>query len=89
MVVLLWIGPARRGTERVDLVISVVLGVAALIILVVWIMSALGVGQQVFEPLVGVFGTPFIRLSQKINAARRERRIRKLPPDVPPPPPAP
>ena len=72
-----------------DVLISVVLGVVALIILVVWIVSALGIAQQFLEPLVGLFGAPFLRLSRKINDARRERSIKKLPPDVPPPPPAP
>jgi hypothetical protein len=73
----------------VDVLISVVLGVIALLVLVVWIMSAIGVGDQFLEPLIGVLGAPFIRLSRRINAARRERSIKKLPPDVPPPPPAP
>jgi hypothetical protein len=73
---------------HVDVLISVVLGVVALIILIVWIMSVLGVGQQFLEPVTGLFGAPFIRLSRKINDAGRERSIEKLPPDVPPPPPA-
>ena len=72
-----------------DVLISVVLGVVVLVILIVWITFALGVGQQVFESLIGILGAPIIRLSRKINAGRRERAIKKLPPDVPPPPPAP
>jgi hypothetical protein len=76
-------------TMHVDVLISVVLGVVALIVLVVLLMSALGVGQQFLEPIIGVLGSPVIRLSRRINAARRERAIKKLPPDVPPPPPAP
>jgi hypothetical protein len=73
----------------VDLLISLVLGVAVLVVLAILIMSALGVGEQFLDPIVGVLGAPVIRLSQRINTARRERALRKLPPGVPPPPPAP
>jgi hypothetical protein len=72
-------------TIRMDLLVSLVLGVVVLVILAVWIMSAIGIGEQLFEPLVAFLGAPVIWLSHIINAVRRKRSIKKLPPGVPPP----
>jgi len=69
-----------------DVLISVGIGVIGLVILAVVILLSLGVGEQFFDPVIGVLGRPAIRLSRKINAARRERAIKKLPSDVPAPP---
>lgn len=72
-----------------DVLISVALGVIALVVLTVLIMVALGVGDEFLDPVIGVLGKPVVRLSRRINATRRDRAVRKLPPDVPPPPSAP
>jgi hypothetical protein len=72
-----------------DVLISVVIGVFVLLVLAVLIISSIGVGEQFLDPVIGVLGAPIIRLSRSINAARRERSIKKLPPDVPAPPPGP
>ena len=72
-----------------DALISVVLGVIVLVVLAVLVLTWLGVGDQFLNPVIGVVGRPVVWLSRRINAARRERAIRKLPPGVPPPPPAP
>jgi hypothetical protein len=73
----------------VDVVISVVLGVLVVMLLAAWISLNLGVGEQFFQPLVAFLGYPVIWLVRRIEARRRERRIRKLPPNIPPPPPSP
>jgi hypothetical protein len=70
----------------VDLVISGVLGLIALVVSVVWIMSVVGIGEQFHNPLIGLLGAPIIWLSRRISAVRRERSINRLPPGVPPPP---
>jgi hypothetical protein len=72
-----------------DALISIVLGVVVLVVLAVLVLTWLGVGDQFLNPVIGVAGRPVIRLSRRINAVRRERAIRRLPPDVPPPPPSP
>jgi hypothetical protein len=72
-----------------DVLFSGVLGALAFVVLVVWVMSTVGIGEHILNPLIGLFGAPFIRLSRSVNNARRERSIKKLPPGVPPPPPAP
>jgi hypothetical protein len=69
--------------------ISGALGLIAFAGLILWIMSVLGIGEQFLNPFIGVFGGPIIRLSRRISASRRERSIKRLPPSVPPPPPAP
>jgi hypothetical protein len=69
-----------------DVVISVVIGVVALVVAAAWALTSLGVGSSFIEPVTGVLG---IRLSRRINAVRRWRSLRKLPPDIPPPPPSP
>lgn len=86
----------RRGSlgtwwklVRMDLLISGVLGVIAFVVLVVWVMLSLGMGEQILNPLIGLFGAPVIRLSRRVSAARRNRSIKRLPPAVPPPPPGP
>jgi hypothetical protein len=73
-------------TIGVDLLISLVLGVVVLVILAVWIMSAVGIGAQFFDPLVAFVGAPVIWLSRSMKAIRRKRSINKLPAGVPPPP---
>jgi hypothetical protein len=50
------------------------------------VLMSLGVGEHAFDWVTGLLGKPAIRLSRRINAARRERSLAKLPPDVPPPP---
>jgi MFS superfamily sulfate permease-like transporter len=72
-----------------DLLIGVVFGIVGLAILTVWIMLTFGFGEQFLSPLIAVLGAPVVRLGRHINAVRRERSIKKLPPGVPPPPPAP
>jgi hypothetical protein len=69
-----------------DVVISVVIGVVALVVAAAWALTSLGVGSSFIEPVTGALG---IRLSRRINAVRRRRSLRKLPPDIPPPPPSP
>jgi len=70
-------------------VISGALGLIAFAVLVVWIMSVLGIGEQFFNLFIGIFGAPIIWLSRRISTGRRERSIRTLTPGVPAPPPAP
>jgi hypothetical protein len=67
-------------------VVSVVLGVLALMVVIAWIAVSLGIGEQFVQPLIAFFGYPVIRLTRVIAARRRERSIRRLPPGVPPPP---
>jgi hypothetical protein len=67
-------------------VISVIVGVIAVVFVLAWLAMNLGVGEHALDWLAGLFGAPAIRLSRRINAARRRRSIAKLPPDVPPPP---
>lgn len=72
-----------------DVVISVILGVLVVMLLAAWISFNLGVGEQFLQPFVAFLGYPVIRLVRRIEANRRERSIRKLPPGIPPPPPSP
>src|SRR3954451_6201903 len=73
-------------TMRMDLLVSLVLGVVVLVVLAAWIMSASGIGEQFFNPVLGVLGAPFIWLSRRMNVVRRKRNVKRLPSDVPAPP---
>jgi hypothetical protein len=70
----------------VDLLISLIIGIAALVVAGALVMAALGIGANHIDPVSGLGG---LWLSRRINAARRRRSIKRLPPDVPTPPPAP
>jgi len=66
---------------------AALLGGAVLLVLVLaFVALQLGIGEQFLEPIIALLGKPFILVSRRINEARRERAIRKLPPDIPPPP---
>jgi hypothetical protein len=69
----------------VGVVVSVILGVLVVMLLAAWISFNLGVGEQVFQPIVAFLGYPVIRLVRRIEGRRPERSIRKLPPGIPPP----
>jgi hypothetical protein len=69
-----------------DVLISLVLGAVVLVILGVWVMSAVGIGAQFFDPLVAFLGAPVLGLSRRMKTLRRKRGIKKLPAGVPPPP---
>jgi hypothetical protein len=69
-----------------DVLISVVIGIAALIVLGAVVLNALGIGAPQIDPVSGLGG---IWLSRRINSARRQRSLKRLPSSVPPPPPTP
>jgi hypothetical protein len=73
-------------TRVMDVLISVVIGIAALIVLGALVLNALGIGANQIDPVSGLGG---IWLSRRINAARRKRSLKRLPSSVPPPPPTP
>lgn len=73
-------------TIRMDLLVSLMLGVVVVVILAGWIMSAVGIGERFLDPFVAVVVAPAIWVSRNINARRRKRSIARLPSDVPPPP---
>ena len=68
-----------------DLLIAVVIGVGAVVVLAAVVWFAL-LGVNVIDPVTGAIGT---RWSRRINAYRRKRSLKRLPPDVPAPPTAP
>jgi hypothetical protein len=61
-----------------DLLIIGVLGPVAVLVAILWILSVLGIGEQLLNVLVAIFGAPFIRLSRTISSARRDRSIHLL-----------
>jgi hypothetical protein len=69
-----------------DVLISLAIGIVAFLVLGALVLAALGVGANQIDPVTGLGA---IWLSRRINAARRRRSIDRLPPGIPPPPPAP